>query len=205
MNPYEEIAPEDRDRVYGAKPAWQRALVIVAGPATHFVLAFLCFAIWLGFVGVPTERSPEIVDVAATLRGRESPAAAAGIEPGDRLVAIGDIRDPSQEELVAFTRAHVGESIAVTVAARRTHRSRCGSSRSWRRSRASRSGGSAWSLGPGRLERESEGFVGSITGAAGEVGTALVGTVEGIGRIFGPSGIGRIAELVFTDAPATGG
>jgi membrane-associated protease RseP (regulator of RpoE activity) len=200
MSPYEEIAPEDRNRVYGAKPRWQRALVIVAGPATHFVLAFLCFALWLGFVGVPTERSPEIVGVAATLGGRESPAAAAGIEPGDRLIAIGDIRDPSQEELVAFTRAHVGESIDVTV----------------RRDgepitvqlvpvlatvEGEQVGRIGVVLGPGRLERESAGIVGSITGAADEVGTALVGTVEGIGRIFGPSGLSRITELVFTDAP----
>ena len=45
MNPYEQVPPEDLPRTYGAKPPWQRALVIVAGPSTHFVLAFLCFAV----------------------------------------------------------------------------------------------------------------------------------------------------------------
>ena len=58
MSPYETIAAEDLPRTYGAKPKWQRALVIVAGPATHFVLAFICFALWLGFVGQATANSP---------------------------------------------------------------------------------------------------------------------------------------------------
>src|SRR5215217_474310 len=35
MNPFEEIPPHDLPRTYGAKPPWQRALVIVAGPLTH--------------------------------------------------------------------------------------------------------------------------------------------------------------------------
>src|SRR3954447_9689 len=39
MTPYEEISPEDYPNTYGAKPPWQRALVIFAGPATHFVIA----------------------------------------------------------------------------------------------------------------------------------------------------------------------
>src|SRR5690242_9554538 len=41
MNPYEEPAETDLPRTFGAKPVWQRALVIFAGPCTHFVLAFL--------------------------------------------------------------------------------------------------------------------------------------------------------------------
>jgi membrane-associated protease RseP (regulator of RpoE activity) len=198
MSPYEEIAPEDRDRVYGAKPIWQRALVIVAGPATHFVLAFLCFAVWLAVVGAPTDRSPEIIAVAPQLRGVESPAKAAGIEAGDRLVAIGDIEDPSAEALVDYTRTHVGEPIPVTVV------------RDGRRITvevipvlATVDGEEVGRLGVvlGEGRRETEGVVGAITGAASEVGTAVVGTVEGVGRIFGPSGIGRVIELVTTDAP----
>src|SRR3972149_8781777 len=33
MSPFEEVPREDLPRTYGAKPRWQRALVIVAGPA----------------------------------------------------------------------------------------------------------------------------------------------------------------------------
>src|SRR5256885_11627111 len=34
MNPYEQIAPEAYPRTFGAKPAWHRAVVIFARPAT---------------------------------------------------------------------------------------------------------------------------------------------------------------------------
>ena len=55
-------------------------------------------------------------------------------------------------------------------------------------------------LGPGHL-RDTEGVLGSVTGAADLVGDNIVGTVHGVGRIFGPEGIGRLATLVFTDEP----
>ena len=38
MNPYESVAPEDLPRAYGSKPIWQRALVILAGPGSHFLM-----------------------------------------------------------------------------------------------------------------------------------------------------------------------
>ena len=47
MNPLEEPAPEDRDRIFTAKPKWQRAIVLVAGAVSHFVLAFLLLAVFL--------------------------------------------------------------------------------------------------------------------------------------------------------------
>src|ERR671915_398930 len=43
MNPFQEPTPEEYPRTFGAKPIWQRALVIAAGPLTHFVIAFLLF------------------------------------------------------------------------------------------------------------------------------------------------------------------
>src|SRR5512134_3332018 len=112
MNPYETVAPEDLPRTFGAKPIWQRALVIVAGPATHFVLAFVLFALWLGLVGEQVPNSPIVSEVAPTLGGEPSPASVAGLQAGDRIVRIGDIDDPLNDEVVAYTREHVGEPIA---------------------------------------------------------------------------------------------
>src|SRR5512134_365341 len=112
MNPYQPAAPEDLPRTFGAKPIWQRALVIVAGPATHFVLAFVLFALWLGLVGEQVPNSPIVSEVAPTLGGEPSPASVAGLQAGDRIVRIGDIDDPLNDEVVAYTREHVGEPIA---------------------------------------------------------------------------------------------
>src|SRR5919201_2040645 len=72
MNPFETVPPEDLPRTFGAKPIWQRALVIVAGPATHFVVAFALMAAFLAYSGDPTK--PQIDAVQQTLGGRPTPA-----------------------------------------------------------------------------------------------------------------------------------
>lgn len=199
MNPYETIAEQDLPRTFGAKPIWQRAFVIVAGPATHFILAFVCFSLWLGVVGEPTNRSPLLAAVPASLPdGVESPAYAAGLQAGDRIVGIDGVRQPTRASLVAHTRSHVGETVRVTV-------SREGKTFTvpiepvLSDVGGERIGRLGVLLGPGI--RDTAGVLGSITGSAQLVGDNLVGTVRGIARIFGPEGIGRLADLVFTDEP----
>ena len=45
MNPFEnDVPPGDEDRAYGAKPVRQRIVVILAGPMSHFLVAWLIFA-----------------------------------------------------------------------------------------------------------------------------------------------------------------
>src|SRR5881397_2979730 len=85
MNPFQEPTPEEYPRTFGAKPIWQRALVIFAGPATHFVIAFFVFGVYFLFVGAPTKFEPVIGAVDAKLGSIQSPAAAAGLQPGDEV------------------------------------------------------------------------------------------------------------------------
>ena len=124
MNPYEPVAPEDLHRSYGAKPIRQRALVILAGPGSHFIVAAILFASWLFFFGDPRTPTPYITSVETTLNGQVGPASAAGIEPGDRIVGVGDISDPTRDELLAYTTAHVNEPVDVHGRARAAARSR---------------------------------------------------------------------------------
>jgi len=197
MNPYEEVPPEDLPRTFGSKPIWQRALVIVAGPSTHFLLAFLLFALWLGFVGQPVANGPLIADVAPTLGGVASPAATAGLQAGDRIVGIGGIEDPTDLQLVAFTRNHVGEPVPFVI------------ERDGERFDVTLAPVLATVEGRqvGRIgvilgwAREETSPIGSITGGARLVWSSLGDTVRNVGRIFGPEGIGRVFRLLFTDTP----
>jgi membrane-associated protease RseP (regulator of RpoE activity) len=198
MNPYEEIPAEDFPRTYGAKPRWQRALVIVAGPLTHLVLAFLCFGVWLAVVGRPVATSPLVAAVAQELDGGiRSPAAEAGIRPGDRIVGVDAIGEPTDAELVRYTRQHVGDPITLTV------------DRGGRRLAFTVTPVLATVAGQkvGRVgvelswARERPGPIGAITGGASLVGSAVTQTITGIGKIFGPEGLGRIAHLIFSDEP----
>src|SRR5437867_7093273 len=96
MNPFQEAPPEDRGRTFSAKPAWQRATVIGAGPVTHFVIAALLLAVYFGWLGVALYRpvvdevchvNPKSPQVCPT-RGPQSPAMLAGFRTGDVIVAI---------------------------------------------------------------------------------------------------------------------
>jgi membrane-associated protease RseP (regulator of RpoE activity) len=201
MSPYEEIAPEDLPRTYGAKPRWQRALVIIAGPATHFVLAFLCFSIWLLAVGEPVEVSSPILDrVPQVLDGEPAPAYAAGLRQGDRVVALDGVPIGSSDAFSRYLETRVGEEIDVTVQ-RRAERLTVPVTPVTSIVEGEEKARIGVVLIPGRIVRETAGPVGSVTGGVREVGTALTSTVKGVTRIFGPEGVGRVVELVFTDAP----
>jgi membrane-associated protease RseP (regulator of RpoE activity) len=197
MNPFQPPAEEDLPRTFGAKPIWQRALVIVAGPATHFVLAFIFFAVWLGAIGRPVPNSPIIDGVTPTLGGVESPAAAEGLRAGDRIVAIDSIQDPTDAQLVAITRSHVGESLDMTIE-RNGSRFPITVTPVLSTVAGERVGRIGVLL---REARETAGIAGSVTGGAKLVGEAMAQTVGGLGRIFGPEGVGRLFKLLFTDAP----
>ena len=71
-----------------SRPRWQRFLIAVAGPSMNFLLSFLILT-GLFLVGVP---EPAFISQPATVAGvlEGSPAAAAGIQGGDRIVKIND-------------------------------------------------------------------------------------------------------------------
>ncbi|AJP71613.1 M50 family metallopeptidase [Sphingomonas hengshuiensis] len=90
MNPASQPSPEwlalparERAQTFQAKPLWQRAIIVAAGPVTNFVVAILILAGFALAYGAPS--TPPILD--GVVAG--SPASAAGLQPGDRIVAIG--------------------------------------------------------------------------------------------------------------------
>jgi regulator of sigma E protease len=109
MNPFEDRAFEDADS-YQVKSAWRRALVILAGPATNFLLAFLIF-FGLFLVG-----SPEPLDVSRignVLPDR--PAAAAGLRNGDRVVTFDGEAIATWEELVSRLHASPEKPVVLSI------------------------------------------------------------------------------------------
>src|SRR5947209_8953027 len=116
MNPFQETPPADIPRSYGAKPPWQRALVILAGPASHFVMALVFLGLYFAAVGTPSYQ-PVVAAVAKTLQGNSgaSPAVLAGIRPGDVVLAVGGISNPTEDQFVNYTRAHVGRPVELAI------------------------------------------------------------------------------------------
>jgi len=116
MNPYEEIPPEEQHRSYPNKPRWQRAIVLVAGSATHWPVAFITLLIAGMAFGYPTgEPSTQISAVEPSAFGQETPAAAAGFQLDDTIVAIEGEEVTAWSDVRSFIRANPGESATFTV------------------------------------------------------------------------------------------
>ena len=116
MNPYEEIPPEEQHRSYPNKPRWQRAIVLVAGSATHWPVAFVTLLIAGMAFGYPTgEPSTQISAVAPSAFGQETPAAEAGFQLDDTIVAIEGEEVTAWNDVRGFIRENPGESATFTV------------------------------------------------------------------------------------------
>lgn len=114
MNPYEDIPAEDRSRSYQAKPRWQRALLLLAGSGTHWIVAFVILVFAAMAIGFPTGAISN--EIAAVQRGDElAPASQAGIRPGDRIVGVGGRPTESWPEIRDYIRTRGGENASFTL------------------------------------------------------------------------------------------
>lgn len=78
------LPPEERNKTFQAKPVWQRALIVAAGPAVNFLFAIIVFVGVFSFYGEPRV-DPVIGSVMVG-----SAAEQAGLKSGDRIVMIDD-------------------------------------------------------------------------------------------------------------------
>jgi regulator of sigma E protease len=104
----ENIPPELRDRAFQLRPVWQRFLVVLAGPVANFILAIVIFTAFFTLVGAPLT---SIVGKVAP----DSPAARAGIQPGDRIVSLAGRPTPTFADLINATAVRPGETVVVAV------------------------------------------------------------------------------------------
>jgi RIP metalloprotease RseP len=113
MNPFENDVPEgDEHRAYGAKPVWQRVIVILAGPMSHFLVAWLIFA--AVFMFSSNWNIPGVADVAPTL-ATTVVHGSTGLEAGDRITRIGTVADPTDQQISDYQAAHVGQPVDYVV------------------------------------------------------------------------------------------
>jgi regulator of sigma E protease len=111
----EATTAEDRRRSFAHQNLWGKVLIVAAGPGFNFILAYFIFAGWLSTgapLFVPTFRDLS-ADVEALVPG--SPAAAAGMEVGDRVVRVNGKDISTKTELLdAVAKSH-GQPISLEV------------------------------------------------------------------------------------------
>jgi len=99
---------------------WRRIVVLFAGPFMNFVTAVLLFALLLmagtpQFTGDAADLPVQIIGVAA-----DSPAAQAGLQPDDIILAIQDAEVRGIDNVSAGIAARAGEETRLTVARENT-------------------------------------------------------------------------------------
>ncbi len=94
---------------FALRPAWQRLLVVAAGPAANILLAWLlCWTLALGW-GTPI-LLPQVGGVV-----QDGPANKAGIQPGDTILSIDGVAITDWQSMAdTITKSH-GKTLSVTL------------------------------------------------------------------------------------------
>lgn len=111
----EEVTPEQRaswrpGRTFHEKPVGSRAIVVAAGPIANFLLAILLFAGLFATVGKPVGST----GVGVVMEG--SPAAHAGLHPGDEILSLDGQRVTRFEQVQHYIQPRAGQPVEIRVA-----------------------------------------------------------------------------------------
>lgn len=123
---HEEVGPEDGNRVFYKLPAWKKIIIMLGGPAMNFVIAIVLMGVVLMGFGTaqPTTTLAE-VNACQVKYGEQppadlsnctpTPAAAAGLLPGDKITSFDGKQPANWDELSAWIKTAAGQSVPITV------------------------------------------------------------------------------------------
>ncbi len=202
MSNLEEVDPADESRTYRQKSYPRRLSVAVAGSAMHFLMALvLWYVIVVGFGVARADSDQWSVGELSSLSSGASPAEGAGVEVGDRVVAINGQRFASFDDLASYVRARPDEAVAVTV-------ERDGVEQEVEVTLASREvdGETVGYLGIApEFDTVRAGVFEGAVQSVQQTGETMWLSVEGLGRLFSPSGVtGYIDTLAGDDGESSG-
>ncbi|RUR01146.1 M50 family metallopeptidase [Labedella endophytica] len=120
------IGAGDEDRTFYRLPVWKRIVVMLGGPVMNLILSVVLFAVLL--MGIGTAQSTTTLSAVSecalsSTAGRttcesgdpQAPGAAAGLQPGDRIMSIDGETMSSWEQLSAVIRDSAGDPLSVVV------------------------------------------------------------------------------------------
>ncbi|WP_246019245.1 M50 family metallopeptidase [Saccharothrix australiensis] len=120
MTALEEVRPEDRHRAFYRQKTWKRVVVLSAGSITHFILGFIILYLMAATFGMPNLRdTPLVAQVAPCVQstaapdcgpGDSSPAAQAGFQAGDEILAVAGTATPTWQDVLKLTRDRFGST-----------------------------------------------------------------------------------------------
>ncbi len=99
MSPSEEVSPSDEGSTYRDKSMSAKLLVLLAGISMNFLIGYLLLWTVFGLFGEEEVEVNPIVAELVVFEDGASPAAAAGLEPGDVFVSVGGVAITDWQEV----------------------------------------------------------------------------------------------------------
>lgn len=129
-----ESAIDERQGTFGRANFWKKTKILFAGVAMNWLVAFVILTIlaWTGMptlmdhqftIGSDTRRVTAPVEVIEVLEG--SPAEAAGLLVGDKILRAGDTEVNFGSDINAYNAAHAGEAVTYTILRDETSQPTC--------------------------------------------------------------------------------
>lgn len=123
---HEEVGPGDENRVFYKLPVWKKVIIMLGGPLMNLLIGTVLMAVVLMGFGTsqPTTTvasvsacqvkygEPEPTDLSTCTK---TPAAAAGIQPGDTITTFDGKAVTSWDQLTGWIRDDAGKSVAITL------------------------------------------------------------------------------------------
>nr|WP_233614286.1 site-2 protease family protein [Leucobacter edaphi] len=122
----ETIADGEDDRTFYRLPVWKKIIIMLGGPAMNLVLAFVFFGIYLVGFGLP-QNSTTLGQLSQCLQPAGStatscqsgdpaaPAAAAGLKPGDKILAVDGKKIGTWDEFRGLIGNSPGQKLSVEI------------------------------------------------------------------------------------------
>lgn len=105
----EALTDAEREVAFHTQPIWKRAATVVAGPLFNFLLTIAVFAVLFSLYG-RSVMEPTVADVTPG-----SPAAQAGIQPGDRFVKVDGTKVDTFADVQRLVSGRAGDAISFTM------------------------------------------------------------------------------------------
>lgn len=99
------MSEEEKAVAFHTQPVWKRAATVFAGPFANFLLTIAVFAVMFALYGKFVSE-PKVAQVVP-----DSPAAAAGLQPGDRFVSVDGIKVETFTDVQRLVSGRAGEPI----------------------------------------------------------------------------------------------
>jgi membrane-associated protease RseP (regulator of RpoE activity) len=189
---------EDESRYFRNKPAWQRAIVLAAGSATHFVLAIIIltgmFAA-LGMIGNATTTLDSVTASQAARSGTVGPAARAGLRPGDTIVAADGTTIKDWTQIQGIIRVHPNQPVTLVV--RRDGKLVSLTVTPESQPDPDHAGKTVGFIGVSpRVQELRQPVPQALWSATKEVGSLIWASLQSIGALFSPSGFHHIFSRI---------